>query len=161
MMCDRQMIDLDWLHRRGKRDQLGKGEFADLFTGDELDINLAEQLVRKGWTAQAKAANVLKLIPFEQWQMAAFRTKDVRDKWRNAEVSADNKIAMRLREHAVRDRGFVPYVTEFKLLWLADKIASYLGQKVVAEVFGWLMGEPTLAISTINEKLRRMRRRTA
>ena len=161
IMCDRQMIDLAWLHSRGKRDLLVKGEFADLFTSDTLDYDLAEKLVRKGWSAQSKTEKVLNLTPYDQWQMASFRTKVERDKWRNAEVSAESTIVMRLREHAVRNRGFVPHVTEMKLLWLADKIASDKGQKVVAEVFGWLTGEHSLMPSTISAKLKRMRRRTA
>ena len=161
MMLDRQIIDLHWLHCSGKRDLLDSNpEFADLFTWDEFDFDLAELLAKKGWTVESKTAQVLGLIPYEQWQMAFFRTRDVERTWRNAHTSMQQVIGKRLREKAVRDPRLAADIEEIKLLWLADKISIDLGRKCVGQVYAWLRGTPQLAPAILIKMLRRMRRQT-
>ena len=161
MMIDRQIIDLHWLHCCGKRDLLDDNRaFAELFAGDELDFDLAEQFAKKSWAGRVKTTKVLGLIQYEQWQMAFFRSRDVEHAWRNARTSMQQTIGKRLREQAVREPRLASHIEEMKLLWLADKMAIHLGQKIVGQVYSWLTGTPKLAPSTLSVKLRRMRRRT-
>lgn len=40
-------------------------------------------------------------------------------------------------------------------------VADLKGEKIIGQVYGWLMNEEPLAKGTLNAKLKRMRRRTA
>lgn len=160
MMRDRQIIDMHWLHCRGKRDALPDRAFAELFVGDELDFDLAAFLAEKSWTSEAKAEKVLNLIPHEQLQLACLRTRTINDAWRNSEKSMKTTIDRRLREQLVAEPSLKPHVEDLKLLWLADKMVGMSGLAAVAQMHGWLSGKAPLSISTLHGKLRRMRRRT-
>ena len=93
--------------------------------------------------------------------MAYLRSKEVDDAWRNASTAMNTTIDRRLREQAVKEPVLKPHIEDLKHLWVADKIAGNMGQKVIGEVHGWLSGATPLAASTLSQKLRRMRRRTA
>lgn len=161
MMRDRQVIDMHWLHCMGKRDALPDKNFANLFASDGFDFDLAAVLAAKPWTAEAKAEKVLNLIPHEQLQLAGLRTKAVADAWRYAENSVATTIDRRLREQAISTPSLRPHIEDFKQLWLADKMKRDDGLAAIAEMYAWISGKPRLATSTLSEKLRRMRRRTA
>lgn len=160
MLVDRQLIDIHWLHCRGRRHSLGGREFAELLNGDDFNRDLAERFALKGWTADIKSVKVLKLVEYDQWQMSVLRPKTIRDIWRNSRKSMENTIDLRLREQAVKEPDLTPHIEDFKYLWLADKIVGHLGQKIVGQVHSWLNGKLPLAPSTLSPKLRRMRRRT-
>lgn len=159
MLVDRQIIDIHWLHCRGKRHKADSNEFANLLQGDQLNRDLAEQFALKSWTAEIKVDKVLKLIESDQWQMSVLRSKRIKDIWRNARNTMENKIDLRLREQAVKEPTLIPYIEDLKYLWLADKIARHLGQRIIGEVYSWLTGSQ-LVPSTLSAKLKRMRRRT-
>lgn len=161
MMRDRQILDMHWLHCRGKRDQIEGGKYSELFVGDELDFKLAADLATKAWSLKSKVFNVLNLIPYEEWQMAYLRSKETDDAWRNTFTTMRTTIDRRLREQALKDPSLRPHIEDLKHLWAADKMAGGLGQKVVGDVHGWLSGSAPLATSTLSPKLRRMKRRTA
>lgn len=161
MMRDRQVIDMHWLHCRGKRDAAPDKNFANLFTSDDFDFDLAAVLAAQPWRAEVKAEKVLNLIPHEQLQLAILRTKAVADAWQNAESSVATTIDRRLREQAISTPSLRPHIEDFKQLWLADKIKQNDGLAAIAEMYAWISGKPRLATSTLCEKLRRMRRRTA
>lgn len=162
MMLDRQVIDLHWLHCRGKRDLLATHKyFAELFAEEEFNIDLAAEFACKSWSIASKTHKVLDLMDFDQWQMAYFRGKPIEDSWRNAELTMNSTIDKRLRQHTLKKQEFAAHVQGLKQLWLADKMASDLGQKMVGQVYGWLTGEEPLAKGTLSAKLKRMKRRTA
>lgn len=161
LLRDRQVIDVDWLHSRGKRQHISNPEFAELLTGDELNRELAERFAFKGWAAHSKAQKVLNLIPFDECQMAVLRSKACRDEWRNACVSMETTIDKRLRERAIREPGLVGNIEYLKRLWLADKIARHLGQRAIGQVYSWLTGDPALSPGALSAKLKQMRRRTS
>lgn len=161
MMRDRQVIDMHWLHCGGKRDTLSDKTFADLFVDDELDFDLAAYLAEKSWKVEVKTSKVLNLIGHEELQMAYLRTKAIADAWRNAENTMKNTVDRRLREQLVSTPSLKPHIEDFKQLWLADKIVGEMGLAAIAQMHGWLSGKSPLATTTLSEKLRRMRRRTA
>lgn len=161
MMRDRQVIDLHWLYCRGKRDQLADRKYADLFAGDELDFKLAADLATKTWSLNSKVFKVLNLLSYDEWQMAYLRSKETDDTWRNAFTTMNTTIDKRLRNQAVKTPSLRPHIADLKSLWVAQKVAGDLGQRVVAEVHGWLSGSAPLAASTLSAKLRRMKRNTA
>lgn len=161
MMRDRQVIDMHWLYCRGKRDTVPDRTFAEMFLGDEFDIDMAAVLAEKPWRAEIKAENILNLTPHEQIQMALLRTKAVAETWRNAENSMMTTIDRRLREQLVSTPSLKPHIEDFKQLWLAEKITGRDGLAAIAQMHGWLSGKAPLATTTISDKLRRMRRRTA
>lgn len=160
MLRDRQVIDMHWLHSRGKRDELPDRAFTTLFVDDELDFDMAEVLASKAWTNEIKAEKVLNLIPHEQFQLACLHIKAVADTWRNAENSMKTTIDRRLREQLVSEPSLKPHIEDLKLLWLAEKLMSNQGLSAVAKMHGWLSGKAPLSISTLSTKLKRMRRRT-
>lgn len=162
MMLDRQVIDLHWLHCRGKREVIADSqEFAELFAEEEFDFELASRFAAKAWTIEKKTAKVLNLVAHEEWQMAILRTKAEEDKWRSAIASMKTTIDRRLREQLFKEPALKSHIEDFKLLWLADKMAGHYGQGAIGRVHGWLTGRESLAPSTLSSKLRRMRRRTA
>lgn len=161
MMRDRQVIDMHWLHCRGKRDVLPDRTFAEMFVDDQFDIDLAAVLAEKPWTAEIKTGKILNLIPYEELQMAILHTKGVADAWRNAENSMKGCVDRRLREQLVSTPSLKPHVEDFKRLWLADKMVGKDGLAAIAQMHAWLSGKTPLATTTLSEKLRRMRRRTA
>lgn len=161
MMRDRQVIDMHWLHCRGKREELPDRAFTTLFVDDELDFDMAGFLAGKVWTNEIKAERVLNLIPHEQLQLACLRTKAVADTWRNAECSMKTTIDRRLREQLVSEPSLKPHIEDLKLLWLADKVVGGEGLAATAKMHGWLSGKAPLSITTLSTKLKRMRRRTA
>lgn len=161
MMRDRQVIDMHWLHCRGKRDELPDRAFATLFVKDELDFDMAGILAAKSWTNEIKAGKILNLIPHEELQLACLRTKTVADKWRNAENSMKTTVDRRLREQLISEPSLKPHVEDLKWLWLADKVVGDNGLTAVAQMHAWLTGKETLSINTLSTKLKRMRRRTA
>lgn len=161
MMRDRQVIDMHWLHSRGKRDESPDRTFNTLFVDEELDFDMAGALASKAWTNEIKADKVLNLIPYEQFQLAILRTKAVADTWRNAEHSMKTTIDRRLREQLVSEPNLKPHIEDLKLLWLAEKLMSDQGLSAVAKMHGWLTGKAPLSISTLSTKLKRMRRRTS
>lgn len=161
MMRDRQVIDMHWLHCRGKREELPDRAFATLFVEEELDIDVAGVLASKAWTNEIKADKVLNLIPHEQLQLACLRTKAVAEAWRNAESSMKTTIDRRLRKQLVSEPSLKPHIEDLKLLWLAEKVLDGEGLAAVAQMHGWLAGKAPLSISTLSTKLKRMRRRTA
>jgi len=161
MMRDRQVIDMHWLHSRGKRDELPDRAFAPLFANEELDFDRAAILAAKSWTNEAKVGKVLNLIPHEELQLACLRTKAVADRWRYAENSMKTTIDRRLREQLVSEPSLKTHIEDFKLLWLADKVMEGQGLLAVAQMHGWISGKAPLSISTLSAKLKRMRRRTA
>lgn len=164
MARDRQVLDLHWLHCNGKRDRLGHKAFADLFAGDDFDFDLASVFASKGWNLASKTVKVLNLLDFEQVQMAYFRMKHIDDAWRNAETSMNTTVAKRLREWAIKEPGFAVHTEGLKQLWLAERMAAVVGitgQKIIGQIYGWLMNEEPLAKATLSAKLKRMKRRTA
>lgn len=164
MSRDRQVLDLHWLHCRGKRDRIEHKAYGDLFTGDEFDFDLAVQFACKGWSLASKTVKVLDLIDFEQMQMAFFRMKHIDDAWKNGLSSMNTTISKRLREYVVKEPDFAVHIEGLKRLWLAEKMvvaAGLCGEKIIGQVYGWLMNEEPLAKGTLNSKLKRMRRRTA
>lgn len=160
MMRDRQVIDMHWLHCRGKRDELPDRAFATLFVEEELDFDMAGTLAAKSWTNEIKAGKVLNLIPYEEFQLACLRTKAVADAWRNAENSMKTTVDRRLREQLVSEPSLKPHIEDFKLLWLADKVMEGRGLRAVAQMHGWLSGKGPLSPAALSTKLKRMRRRT-
>jgi len=124
MMRDRQVIDMHWLHSRGKRDESPDRTFTTLFVDEELDFDMAGALASKAWTNEIKAEKVLNLIPYEQFQLAILRTKAVADTWRNAENSMKTTIDRRLREQSVSEPNLKPHIEDLKRLWLAEKLMS-------------------------------------
>ena len=163
MMRDRQVIDMHWLHCRGKRDIVPGKKFASIFVGDELDFDLAGLLASKGWPHEVKAESVLNLIPHEQQYLAILRSKSVANAWRNAERSMTTTVEKRLREQAIFLPALKPHIEDFKHLWLADRmIGKGKGRlSLVAQMHAWISGKAPLATSTLSEKLKRMRIRTA
>ena len=163
MSRDRQVLDLHWLHCRGKRDRIEHKAYGDLFTGDEFDFDLAVQFACKGWSLASKTVKVLDLIDFEQMQMAFFRMKHIDDAWKNGFSSMNTTISKRLREYVVKEPEFAMHIEGLKRLWLAEKmvaVADLDGEKIIGLVYGWLMNEEPLTKGTMNAKLKRMRRRT-
>lgn len=162
MMCDRQVIDMHWLHCGGKRDILPGKIFTNIFVENELDFCLAGQLASKGWSHAVKAEKVLNLIPQEQLQLTILREKSIADTWRNAERTAATTIEKRLREQAVITPSLKPHIEDFKNLWLAERmIGRGRGRlPLVAQMHAWISGKAPLATSTLSEKLKRMRNRT-
>lgn len=164
MARDRQVLDLHWLHCNGKRDRLGHKAFADLFEGDDFDFDLAGVFACKGWSMASKTVKALDLDDFEQIQMAYFRMKHIDDAWRNAENSMNTTIAKRLRKATFKEPDFAQHIEGLKQLWLAEKMsqtAGIAGQKIIGQIYGWLMNEEPLSKATLHAKLKRMRRRTA
>lgn len=162
MMRDRQVIDMHWLHCRGKRDVVPSKDFASIFVEDELDFYLAGQLASKGWAHDIKIEKILNLIPHEQLQLAILRIKSIADDWHSAERTMATTIEKRLREQAVATPSLKTHIEDFKHLWLAEKM---LGRgkgrlPLVAQMHAWISGKAPLATSTLSEKLKRMRIRT-
>lgn len=162
MMRDRQVIDMHWLHCRGKRDVVPGKCFANIFVGDELDFSLASQLASKEWKLEIKAERSLNLFRHEQLPLAILRGKEVADDWRNAERSMLTTIDKRLREQALTNPSLKSHIEDFKRLWLAEKIIGRGKGRLplIAQMHGWISGKAPLATSTLSEKLKRMRIRT-
>lgn len=164
MSRDRQVLDLHWLHCRGKRDQLEHKAYVDLFAEDDFDFDRASNFAAKGWNLASKTIKVLDLMDFEQMQMAFFRMKHIDDAWKNGFLSMNTTISKRLRKYVVKEPEFAVHIEGLKRLWLAEKmvaVADLNGEKIIGQVYGWLMNEEPLAKGTLNAKLKRMRRRTA
>lgn len=161
-MRDRQVIDMHWLHCRGKRDVVPGKDFAGIFSDDELDFYLAGQLASKGWSHDIKAEKSLNLIPHEQLQLAILRSKSIADAWGNAERTMLTTIEKRLREQAVTTPSLKPHIEDLKHLWLAEKIIGKGKGRLplIAQMHAWISGKAPLATSTLSEKLKRMRIRT-
>ncbi len=162
VMRDRQVIDMHWLHCRGKRDVVPAKYFANIFVGDELDFRLASQLASKKWKLEIKAEKSLNLLRHEQLPLAILRGKEVADDWRNAERSMLTTIDKRLREQALTAPSLKLHIEDFKRLWLAERIVGRGKGRLplIAQMHGWISGKAPLATSTLSEKLKRMRIRT-
>lgn len=156
---DRQVIDLHWLHCEGKRDGLDHEEFTNLFLGDQFDFDLASALASKGWSTEHKSLNILKLIDFEMHQLSWFRSKFVRNRWRNGVTRMNGAIERHLRSQTVRERSFKQHVEGIKKVWLAMYLAGENGPVSASRLYTWMTGQ-TLAKSTWSAKVQAMKRRT-
>jgi len=156
---DRQVIDLHWLYRTGKRNSIDHNQFADLFTQDQFDFELAAELSAKAWTADHKSANVLNLGDYEMLQLSWFRTKTVNDQWRNANKRMNGTIDRKLRAQTVREPAFAKHIDGLKKVWLVTHLAGQYGPVATARLYGWMTGQ-ALAKSTWSGKVKTMNKRT-
>lgn len=129
---------------------------------NSLAVSLASQLASKEWKLEIKAERSLNLIKEEQFPLASLRGKQVIDAWQSAERSLSTTIDKRLREQALTNPSLKLHIEDFKRLWLAEKIVGRGKGRLplIAQMHGWISGKAPLAISTLSEKLKRMRIRT-
>lgn len=154
---DRVVIDIDWLHQRSGRRRVNDETFSELFDGHWLDIDDAEAFAKKKWSTEIRVDQILALSYVEQIQMASLRSKAIRDQIRNAETSANGPILRRLRDKVEDGRLHRDEIEDYRVLWLARKLAEGRQQRLTGQIFAWMKGEPMLAKSTLSAKLRRLR----
>lgn len=154
-------IDLHWLHARGKRDQIPDKQWANLFTEESFDFDLAYDFASRVWKADVKVGKVLGLHNFEQLQTAKLREKALKDRVRHAEQSAHATIMRRLNEQACTEPQIRRFIGEWRDLWLADHLLDGAATQSVGQLYGWMFGKPPLADRTLRQKLATMRERTA
>lgn len=79
--CDRQVIDLHWLHCTGMHVLVHQAEFMNLLADDEFDFELAATFARANVTVERKVETWLALPEAIQWQLAGLQTVAVRKRW--------------------------------------------------------------------------------
>jgi hypothetical protein len=159
LSSDRKMIDLHWLHVRGKREKIKDLAFRDLFDRPKFDFELASDFLAKDWKTEARATSILQLTEIEQWQLASIVSNSIQKQWKRIEEQS-LKVDRILRNHAFVRPQLAADVKDFKLLWITNEIAGGAPLSLIAKVFGWQKGEPPLSTSTISAKLKRMKRWT-
>ena len=153
MLRDREIMDMLWHHRKGKRDEL-EGVYVSLFSGCTLDMELAERLSGTKGSSEKKVAT-LKLTELEELASAVTRSEKVRLAWKNTLASAGGSIERKLREKKRIARDCIPAI---KNLWLVNKITGHKSLAERAEVLSWLTGEKPTDPVTLGKDFQAMRR---
>lgn len=79
--CDRQVIDLHWLHCTGARVPIQQPEFSTLLTGPDFNFEMAAAFARSNMKADWKATKWLTLPERFQWELASIQTAALRKRW--------------------------------------------------------------------------------
>ena len=155
------IIDLHWLHSRGYRRQLHDIRFRDFLTGDDFNVEMAEQFATESWSSDVRVNKIMLLSDVEQWQMGVLRSKVV---WNTLDaLNKDSLVVNRkLRSAAERTSKLLfDQVDDFTQLWIADQMCSGKHHELISRVHGWMRGNTPLTKATMSAKLKRMRARTA
>jgi hypothetical protein len=154
---DRMIIDLHWLHCRGQRLRLRDLSYEDLLLGDEFNFDAAAGFSSQSWKTEKRVMKIIRLTDLDQVQMGVLVSDKVRQRCiAVAEEASRLEItwrSMQQRSRRVqRDRA-----EDLATLWVADQYCQGTTQAVIAQMNGWITGQPPLASQSISDKLKVMR----
>jgi hypothetical protein len=149
-----QVAELQWLHRRGHRVRVRKAGYEDLMSGDEFDLDLAEEFAREEWRPEAKVKS-LRLDMSQQLMLGVLSTKPARDRRRSAlayVAEIRDRLEPMVAGHKQIDLDF------WCDLLLCEKLAGGSSPTAIAELYASMTGR-SIDRRLVDRTLRRIRER--